>query len=254
MGVKRGTRPKARPARTVKRAARRPGARRQPDVGLVERLAKLAVSDVADQFDRRGLVPPVLARDLRPMGARVRFAGTAFGVVGHKLNVSGWQALPTGRDPLYDSLDEKVPAGAVVLFSTGGYDDTAVFGGGTGLSMRQRGVAGVVVDGAVRDVEEIAECGLPLLARAVSAIRFVGRFAVTGVGVPVQMSGLAGPVRVAMGDLVLSDADGVIVIPAALAPEIVEATEKAAAINERVKAEVLRGVPRLEATRRHKKS
>lgn len=234
--------------------ARRPKAGTRPVAPLVRRLARLTVAGIADQFDRRGLVPPVLAGSLRPVGRPARFAGPAYCVSGHRLNVEGWRAAPMGRDTLYDSLDEKVPAGAVVVFSTSGYDDTAVFGGGTGLAMRQRGVAGVIVDGAVRDVEELAACGLPVLAQAVSAIRFVGRFALTSVDEPVEIRGLTGPLRVAPGDLVLSDADGAVVIPAALAEDIVAAAEAAAGIDAKVKAEVLRGVPRLEATRRHRKA
>lgn len=221
---------------------------------LVARLSRLTVSDVADQFDRIGLVPPVLSRELRPVGRMQKFAGPAFCVEGRKLNTSGWLAMPTGRDSLYDSLDTRVPPGAVMLYATGGYDDTAVFGGGTGVAMQRRGVAGVIVDGAVRDTEEIAQCGLPLLARAVSAIRFVGRFAVTAVDAPIGLRGLAGGVPAVSGDLVLADHDGTIVIPQALAEAIVTGAEKAAAINALVDAEVARGMSRLEAGRKHGKA
>jgi len=206
---------------------------------LVVRLAKLDVSDVADQFDRFGLVPPVLARELKPIGPKQKFCGPAFCISGHKLNTAGWLAMPTGRDSLYDSLDESVPAGAVLLFATGGYDDAAVLGGGTGLALRQRGV------------DQFRQCGLPVLARAVSAIQFVGRFAITAVNVAIEMRGLAGIVQALTGDLVLCDADGAIIVPGGLAQHVIDATEKAAAVNAQVRAEILRGVPRLQATRKY---
>jgi len=220
---------------------------------LVVRLARLTVADVADQFDKIGLIPPVLDRQLRPLGQMQKFAGPAFCVEGRKLNTSGWLAMPTGRDSLYDSLDTRVPPGAVMLFATGGYDDAAVFGGGTGLALRRRGVAGVIVDGAVRDTEEIAQCGLPLLARAVSAIRFVGRFAITSVDEPIGLRGMAGGVPAVTGDMVLADHDGAIVIPYALAENIVAGAEKTAAINVLVDADVARGMSRREAGRKHGK-
>ena len=220
---------------------------------IVERLARLSVSGLADQFDKLGKVPPVLARELKPIGAAVKFAGLAYCVKGRKREGSGWKAIPGPRDALYDSLDERVSAGAVLVLDTGGYDDTAVFGGGTGLALKQRGCAGAIIDGAVRDVEELASMGLPTLARAVSAIRFVGRFAVTEVDRPVEVRGLAGPVTVAPGDLVLADDDGVIVVPAALAEEVIALAEKADRVEALVKADVLRGVPRREASRRHGK-
>jgi 4-hydroxy-4-methyl-2-oxoglutarate aldolase len=221
---------------------------------IIERLARLSVSGLADEFDKIGMVPPVLARELKPVGAAVKFAGPAFCVRGRRRDGAGWKAIPGPRDALYDSLDEKAPAGAVLVFDTGGYDDTAVFGGGTGLALKRRGCAGAIIDGAVRDVEELASMGLPTLARAVSAIRFMGRFAITELDRPIEVRGLAGMVAVAPGDLVLADRDGVIALPAALAEEVIASAEQAEAIEARVKAEVLRGVPRLEASRRHGKS
>jgi regulator of RNase E activity RraA len=219
---------------------------------LTSRLAQLDVSDVADQFDRFGLVPPVLARELKPVGAVRKFCGPAFCISGHKLNTAGWLAMPTGRDSLYDALDTSVPAGSVLLFATGGYDDTAVFGGGTGLALKQRGVAGVIVDGAVRDVDQFSGCGLPVLARAVSAIRFVGRFAITAVDAAIELRGLASTVQAVTGDLVLCDADGAIIVPGGLARHVIDATEKAAAVGAQMRADILQGVSRSEATRKHK--
>lgn len=217
------------------------------------RLARVNVSGLADQFDKLGMVPPVLARELKPVGAPARFSGAAFCVKGWPHPGAGWKAKPGPRDALYDSLDERLPAGAVLVFDTGGYDDTAVFGGGTGLALKQRGCAGAVIDGAVRDAEELAAMDLPTLARAVSAVRFVGRFSVKEIDCPVEVRGLAGPVTVTPGDLVVADHDGVIVLPAALAEQVVAAAEEAARIEALVKADVLRGVPRLEASRRHGK-
>ena len=219
---------------------------------LTARLARLDVADVADQFDRFGLVPPVLARELHHIGVNKKFCGPAYCIAGHKLNTSGWLAMPTDPDTLYDSLDERVPSGSVLLYATSAYDDCAVFGGATGISLKQRGVVGVIVDGAVRDVHELRGTGLPVLARAISAIRFSGRFAVTAVDVAIELRGLAGMVQAVTGDLVLCDADGAIVVPGGLAQHVIEATERAAAVTARMKAEVMRGVPRIAVTRKYK--
>lgn len=220
---------------------------------LCQRLASLSVAGLADQFDGRGMVLAVLAPELKPVGAPATFAGPAFCVKGCRHEAAGWKAIPGPRDSLYDSLDERLKPGAVLVFDTGGYDDTAVFGGGTGLALKQRGCVGAIIDGAVRDVEELAAMGLPTLARRVSAVRFVGRFSVREIGCPIEVRGLAGPVTVAPGDLVLADHDGAIALPAALAGELIATAEKAQRIDEMVKADVLRGVPRLEAAQRHGK-
>lgn len=158
------------------------------------------------------------------------------------------------RDALYDSLPQRAGAGAVLMFDTGGYGDTAVFGGGTGFGLKQRGCAGAIIDGAVRDVDELESIGLPTRARSVSAIRFGGRFAVTEIDCPIEVGGLAGAVSVVPGDLVLADNDGIIVVPAALAEQVIAASEKADQLEALIKADVLRGVPRPEAARRHGKA
>ena len=87
---------------------------------LVSRLGRLSVADVADEFDKRALMPPVLAKELCAIGRPRKFAGTAFCIEGRKLNAAGRLALPTGRDPLYDSLDDRVPArsGQVDMFKS----------------------------------------------------------------------------------------------------------------------------------------
>ena len=221
---------------------------------MIERLARLRVSGLADQFDKLGMAPPVLARELQPIGPQVKIAGFAFCVRGRKLEGAGWIAMPVPRDALYDGLPQRVSTGAVLVFDTGGYDDTAVFGAGTGLGLKQRGCAGAIIDGAVRDVEELATMGLPTRARSVSAIRFGGRFAVTEIDCAIEIRGLAGLVSVAPGDLVLADPDGIIVLPAALAEEVMAKSEQADRIEALIKDDVLRGIPQQEASRRHGKN
>lgn len=221
---------------------------------LVSRLWRLSVADVADEFDKRSVVPPALARELRAIGRAQKFAGPAFCVEGRKLNAAGRLPMPTGRDPLYDSLDARVPPGAVLLYDTGGYEDAAVIGGGLALALQRRGVSGVIVDGLVRDSEEIEQCAIPMLARGNSAIRFVGRFSVTAVDAPIVLRGLAGLVPAAPGDLVLADHDGVVVIPLGMAEEIIAGAEQVAAINAKVTASVLAGMGRAEAARMHGKN
>jgi hypothetical protein len=164
-----------------------------------------------------------------------KFAGPAFCVEGRKLNTSGWLAMPTGRDSLYDSLDERVPAGSVMLFATGGYDDTAVFGGGTGVAMQRRGVAGVIVMGYT---EEISQRACRACARQ-SAIRFVGRSRSLRSMPRSDYAGLAGSIPATSGDQ-SGGSRRAIVIPVARARRR-RCAEKAAAINALVDADVACG-------------
>jgi len=221
---------------------------------LRARLAHLSVAGLADLYDRRRIVPPVLARELAFVGQPQRFAGPAFCVKGRKLEGATWLPVSGERDALYDGLADRLPPGAVVVMDCGGYDDTAVFGGGTGFALKLRGCAGVIVDGAVRDTEELAQNGMPVLARAVSAIRFVGRFRLTAIDCPIEVRGLAGPVAIAPGDLVLADHDGAIAVGRGIAEEIITEAEEAVRIEGLIKAEVMAGASRLDAVRKHRKT
>lgn len=221
---------------------------------LIARLMRLSVAGLADVFDGRRIVPPVLARELKPVGQSQRFAGRAFCVMGRKIDPGGWLPVSDERDALYDGLEEQVPAGSVLLIDCGCYDDTAVFGGGAGVPLKLRGCAGVIVDGAVRDIEELAMHGPPTRARAISAVRFVGRFRFMQTNCPIELRGLTGPIAVFPQDLVLADHDGVIVLPHRMSKELIIEAEHAQQIDARIKAEVLGGTGRREAGRRHRSS
>lgn len=124
--------------------------------------------------------------------------------------------------------------GQVIVVNAQGYESTAVFGGLMTLYAKERGVAGLVIDGAVRDSEEIIDVGLPMFARATcprgpqkSGNGFVdGTISVGGVSV-------------SAGDLIIGDADGITVVPyAQIETCLADATEvlrKEAAILETLK-------------------
>ena len=95
-----------------------------------------------------------------------------------------------------------------------------------------RGVAGMLVDGAVRDLDELAELGLPIWARFVRA-RGATKGIVGGLDVPVVVGG----VEIRPGDLVVLDCDGAVALPAARAEEVLplalERAGREAAMRER---------------------
>lgn len=99
-------------------------------------------------------------------------------------------------------------AGQVIVANAQGYESTAVFGGLMTLYAKERGVAGLVIDGAVRDSEEIIEADLPMFARATCprGPRKSGDGFVDGT---ISVGG----VSIASGDLIIGDADGITVVP-----------------------------------------
>ena len=89
-----------------------------------------------------------------------------------------------------------------------------------------RGVAGVVVDGAIRDATSMRECGMPVFSAATTAVKSRWDFETVGIGEPVAIRG----VQVRAGDIVLGDESAVVVIPASHALEVLKA---ATAIGEK---------------------
>jgi regulator of RNase E activity RraA len=98
--------------------------------------------------------------------------------------------------------------GQVIVANAQGYESTAVFGGLMTLYAKERGVAGLVIDGAVRDSEEIIDADLPMFARATCprGPRKSGDGFVDGT---ISVGG----VSIASGDLIIGDADGITVVP-----------------------------------------
>lgn len=83
----------------------------------------------------------------------------------------------------------------------------------------QRGCAGMVTDGAVRDVAQIVELGFPTFAAGTTPRDIHGRYEIVAHQVPVMIAG----VRIEPGDLIAGDVDGVVVVPMAVEDEVVAA-------------------------------
>jgi regulator of RNase E activity RraA len=98
--------------------------------------------------------------------------------------------------------------GDVLVVSARGATTFAMFGGHVSLAMKNRGVAAVIVDGCVRDADEIRDAGLPVFARGV-ATAAASADGPGEVNVPVACGGVV----VTPGDLVLADGNGIVVVP-----------------------------------------
>lgn len=143
----------------------------------------------------------------------------------------------------------RCPAGQVLVCDAKGFEDQAIFGGLMTRAALGLGIAGLVIDGAVRDSDEIVELGFPCFARAVTPRGPHKGFGGTIDG-PISCGGL--PVR--PGDLILGDADGVTVVPLERAEAVLETSRDILAKEERALAHLaeggtlaeLYGVPEIE--------
>ncbi|MDP6345394.1 MAG: RraA family protein [Alphaproteobacteria bacterium] len=151
------------------------------------------------------------------MAAAIHAIKPGYEMVGQALTV---RAIAADISPLLYALSVARP-GDVLVVDAGGHTDNAVLGGNMANEALARGMAGLVIDGAIRDVAEIRELGIPTFTRAVTpAGPHAGQ--VGEVGAPVSCGG----VIVQCGDLVLGDDDGVVVVPRQRMAEVLAACQQ----------------------------
>lgn len=129
---------------------------------------------------------------------------------------------------------EEMPEGCIAVFATGSCADAGCFGDILSERMKQRNIAAVVTDGAVRDIEGILETNLSVWASGASAPPSVAGLTFVNWQEPVGCGGVA----ILPDDLIVADKDGTVVIPAKLVDEVLEISLE----QEKLEAWILREV------------
>jgi 4-hydroxy-4-methyl-2-oxoglutarate aldolase len=211
--------------------------------GLVERARTLTTTVLADAIDRQGI------HGTMDVGIR-NLAGPP---------VAGW-AVTVERRPIVDSVNapnlslgtqgviDNADPGSIVVIGAYGDVSSACWGGLMTIRAHFRGIAGLVVDGCVRDVQELQELGFPTFARATSPRMAVGRLTTPAIGTPVRCGGLL----VSPGDLIVADADGVLAIPRFAAARVIDIAEQISAVEHEMGEALRGGLGMAEAVKRFK--
>jgi regulator of RNase E activity RraA len=204
------------------------GARVSSDqLALFERVAQcLSASCVfADVQGRAG----VMHSAIKP-AFRSKMVGSAVTV---KLDAGDLQ------DPLA-AIDLAAP-GDVIVVDAGGEMEVSVCGGLMGGLAKNRGIRGMVIDGAGRDVDELRELGWPIFSRAITArgthTMFSGRKNDVSVNIPI----VCGGILVNPGDLIVADEIGITVIPLADAERVIALAAEQAEREQRTREHVAKG-------------
>jgi regulator of RNase E activity RraA len=129
---------------------------------------------------------------------------------------------------------EAAPEGGVVVAAALGVTDAGIFGDILCARMVKRGLGGLVTDGVVRDIAGVRATGLPVWAQGTAAPPSVAGLIFTGWNQPIGCGGVA----IFPGDVIVADADGAVVVPAAMVAEVA----KQASEQERLEAWILREV------------
>ena len=166
------------------------------------KLAKMGAGPISDALGKTG----AMNHAMRPRSANPRMAGPAFTVRVHTADIL-----------MVSKALSECPRGNVLVIDGHAECNTALWGGLTTEAAFRKGLAGVVVDGAIRDSAEIARSRLPVFARAIVANAGGAEYA-GELQIPIQCGGVV----VNPGDWLVGDEDGVVAIPHARLEEAME--------------------------------
>lgn len=178
----------------------------RPEASTVELFRDLPVATVSD------IVGPghTMAARMRPLRAGARLLGTALTL-----------RLPPGDNLGMHLAILLARPGDVIVADQAATQDGAPVGEIVATVAQTKGVAGIVLDGAIRDLARLREMTMPVFAIGVFAQQCT-KDGPASVGLPINCAG----VPVAPGDIVLGDDDGVVIVPAARAVEVAAGTRR----------------------------
>jgi 4-hydroxy-4-methyl-2-oxoglutarate aldolase len=209
-----------------------------------ERFAAIYTAALADVLDARGFHEQTLPPSIRPLERGMRLAGPAYTVAGRPASNPDAASYDEAIRKVLGMLGD-VPEGHVAVYACG-QDVSAHLGELSVTSLKARGVAGCVLDGGCRDVRFILDQSFPVFSRFVTPEDSTWRWELEATQVPVTV----GSVRVEPGDWVVGDDDGVVVVPAAIAEDVLAEAEEKAATESEIRAAVRDGMAPLEAYER----
>jgi 4-hydroxy-4-methyl-2-oxoglutarate aldolase len=205
---------------------------------------ELYTAAVADVLDSLGLENQTLPPAIGPLRPGMRLEGPVFAIEGRPHAGHDYE---TSIRRILEMLGA-VPPGHVPVYATG--DETcAQFGELSATALAAQGCPGVVLDGGTRDVAFIERQGFPVFCRYTTPLDSVPRWEAVAWGNEVEIGG----VRVATGDWVLADADGVVVVPAERRDEVLARAREVVDAENEVRAAVREGMTPLEAYDRYGK-
>jgi regulator of RNase E activity RraA len=184
---------------------------------LIDGFRQAEVASVADAIEQLYGRQAYMPHDMRAL-FKTKFAGPAVTVLLKKEEHKEGAAATQG---MIDAIDNS-PAGSVYVMVLEDGLDYGAIGGLMATTMKVRGFAGAVVDASIRDLPQIQRIQFPVYSRGVSPGTTVGHYRSAGVNVPVTCAG----VTVKPKDIIAADEDGVVVIPAEHAAEILKKAQE----------------------------
>jgi len=191
------------------------------DAEVIKVLGNAGTATVHEAQGRTGL----LRTYMRPIYAAARVAGPAVTV-----------SCQAGDNLMIHASLDVVQPGDVLVVTTTSESTDGMFGELLGVSCQAHGVAGLIIDAGVRDTTELGAMNFPVWAKAVSAQGTV-KSTPGDVNIPVVCAGA----MINPGDVIVADADGVVVVPREQAAAVAQASEQRLAKEEKSRQRLRKG-------------
>lgn len=193
---------------------------------LVESMRALPTATISESYGSKG----ALFNYIKPIRTSMKLCGSVIPV----------KARPGDNLLVHKAIYVAQP-GDVLLIDTESFIEGGFWGGIMSEAAQQRGIEGLVTDGAVRDTEEIAEMGFPVFCQAVS-IKGTTKTSLGTINHPIHFGGI----KIRPGDLIVGDADGVVVIARDDVSEVFEKAKEREEKEKRICAQIKEGKTTLE--------
>ncbi|HEY8149950.1 MAG TPA: RraA family protein, partial [Vicinamibacteria bacterium] len=180
---------------------------------IMETFTKASTGNVADAVDEATGLRGFMARDMKPV-FKAKVIGPAVTVLLRKALRNDKRDWPNLQ---IQTLDEAPPGSVMVEVLEDGLDIAGV-GNLMATTAKVRGLAGMVIDGGARDIEELEEIGFPVWSRSQTPATSVGRYVPVARNVPVTCGGVV----VRTGDWIVADKTGVVVVPVEFLPQVLK--------------------------------
>ena len=200
---------------------------------VIEDFGKISTTVISDAMNRTN----VMKASIKPLIENVRIAGNAITV-----------KCIVGDNIMTHMAIYLAMAGDIIVIDGKGYADKSIWGGIKKEVSKDRGIEGIVIDGSIRDIQDVKKLQYPVFCSGVTS---AGPHKGWGdsINVPIQCGG----VPVHPGDIIVGDDDGVVVVPLKDANEVLEKARERRKLEEGWMKKIGAGKPTLEATGLDKK-